>query len=257
MRTVLKEIQLLMLVATFLIALALPVKAANKDLLLYLSFDEEGEVAKDETGKTEGGNIIGGVEWVEGRFGKALELDGESGYVEIELTPELIFTEESSFTAELWLKFQEVPDSCGILGTYGPEAVTPFWNLTMLASREFEWGGRDSDSTSAFATVEAPDDGEWHHVAGVRDGKDKVFRLYLDGELVDEVEDPTKNIDNGQGKIWLGNHMNRFWPVTLDEVRIWGVVLSDTEIMKAMDSTIMSVASLNNLSTTWGNIKAH
>ena len=41
---------------------------------------------------------MGGVEWVDGRFGEALELDGTSGYVEIELTPELIAIENDSFT---------------------------------------------------------------------------------------------------------------------------------------------------------------
>ena len=56
---------LLMLLALLLIAF--PVKAVDKDLLLYLSFDEEGKVAK-------GGTIFGDVKWVEGKFGKTLEL---------------------------------------------------------------------------------------------------------------------------------------------------------------------------------------
>lgn len=256
MRNLLKEIQVLMLLPLFLIALALPVKAANKDLLLYLSFDEEGKVAKDETGKTKGGTIIGDVKWVEGKFGNALELDGKTGYVEVELTPELIFTEKSSFTAELWIKtIHEATTNHGILGTYGPESVTPFWMLTLTQNNDFQFCTRDNGETFVEALVEAVSDGKWHHIAGVRDQKAEVIRLYLDGELVAEEEDPTKNIDNGQGKIWLGNHLNRFWPVTLDEARIWGRVLSDTEITKAMNGTILTVDSLEKLPTTWGELK--
>ena len=90
---------------TFLIVSLSPVKAVNENLLLYLSFDSgDGKLARDLTGKTKGGVINRGTKIVQGIRGKALELDGESGYLEIELTPDMIEAERNAFTAELWLK---------------------------------------------------------------------------------------------------------------------------------------------------------
>lgn len=91
----------------------LPIKAFDDSLLLYLPFDNvTGGVAKDPTGKTGGGKIIGGTKIAPGKRGRALELDGETGYVEIGLTPELIEAERDSFTAELWLMLQPKHPRC-------------------------------------------------------------------------------------------------------------------------------------------------
>ena len=68
---------------------------------IFLSTAATGKVARDLTGKTKGGIINGGAKIVPGLRGKALELDGGSGYLQIELTPEMIEAERNSFTAEL------------------------------------------------------------------------------------------------------------------------------------------------------------
>ena len=248
----------LVLLPLLLIALAFPAKAFDEDLLLYLSFDESA--AADETGKTKDATIQGGVELVEGRFGEALELDGASGYLEIELTPELIATENDSLTAELWLKTQQEPNTnYSIFGGYGPEGhFGGCWNLFLEGEKVF---GFEFDLWDAAIRVrigvQEPEinDGEWHHVAGVRDREAGVIRIYIDGELVGEENDPTENLNNGREFIWLGNTFNRFWPVIFDEVRVWSRPLNDTEILKAMDGTIIAVDPLEKLATTWGSIK--
>ena len=256
-----KDIFIPISMSLLLIVLVFPVKAFNfdEDLLLYFSFDEEDKVVKDETAKTEGGIITGGVEWVEGKFGDALELDGAGGFVEVEQTPELIFTEESSFTAEVWVKTDhQAATNHGVIGTYGPQGVTPYWLLQLSSENKFRLDFRDDASSeiNMFSAAQAPDDGEWHHVVCIRDREAEVAKLYFDGELVDEKADITGNIDNAQEKMWIGNHLGRFWPVTFDEVRIWGKVLSDAEIAKALAGTIIAVDPLEKLPAIWGNIKA-
>ena len=119
--------------SVLLIAIVLPTNAFDDSLLLYLPFDNvAGGVATDLTGNTSGGKIIGGTKIVQGKRGRALELDGETGYVEIGLTPELIEAERDSFTAELWLmtatKAPKVPEAVVsgfhghlIFGGHGPD----------------------------------------------------------------------------------------------------------------------------------------
>ncbi|MDE0300539.1 MAG: hypothetical protein OXN17_18035 [Candidatus Poribacteria bacterium] len=121
-------------VCIFFVAPVFPIEAFNENLLLYLSFDNgDGKVARDLTGKTKGGVINGGAKIIQGFRGKALELDGESGYLEIELAPDMIEAERNSFTAELWLKTKAVAPDIAVeqpvkrlrgylvFGGYGPD----------------------------------------------------------------------------------------------------------------------------------------
>ena len=129
-----KNLAIAMGACIFLVAAVLPAKAANENMRLYLSFDSgDREVARDLTGKTKGGDINGGAKIVPGIRGKAMELDGGSGYLQIELTPEMIEAERNSFTAELWLKTKaDAPEIAVeqpvkrlrgylVFGGYGPE----------------------------------------------------------------------------------------------------------------------------------------
>lgn len=251
------RILFLMLLPLLLITLVSPVKALDEDLLLILSFDVEGREGTDETGRTKGATIIGGVKLVDGKFGKALELDGKSGYLEVEETAELTFNEESSFTVEFWTKTTHKPmflQPLGLTGTYGATLPPRLWNIWLRENAAFFFALKEPWSAMASQITEV-NNGEWHHVAAVRDRKDKVMRLYLDGKLLVDDRDDSVNIDSGQGKFWIGLHRDRFWPVAFDEFRIWGRALSDTEIAEAMVSAIMAADPLGKLATAWGSIK--
>ncbi|MBC8459641.1 MAG: LamG domain-containing protein [Deltaproteobacteria bacterium] len=144
----------------------------------------------------------------------------------------------------------------GILGTYGPTKPTVHFGLYHL-----EDGGKSNLLfTVPGANVEDSqkgrvNDGEWHHLAGVRDTEAGIIMSYVDAKIIGEQDDPGNNPDNGMGKVWLGNHLNRWWPVRLDEVRIWGRALSETEIARLMKSNIMAVSLRDKLTTAWGSIK--
>ena len=80
--------------ATFilLIVVALPVESLDDNLLFYLTFDNDtGRATTDVTGRTKGGKLVGGTKVIPtGVHGRALQLNGTSGFVEIELTDEMI-----------------------------------------------------------------------------------------------------------------------------------------------------------------------
>ncbi len=237
----------------FLIASLSPVKAVNENLLLYLSFDSgDGKLARDLTGKTKGGIINGGAKIVQGIRGKALELDGESGYLEIELTPDMIEAERNSFTAELWLKTktkakgpeiavdQPVKRLRGYLvfGGYGPdEHFHGHWSMflqngdnlsfyTMNVNSHTSGGPQGVVADNAFHL----NDGEWHHIAAVRDEDAKEIRLYINGRLVGAEGERNRSLnktDGGRKHIWIGVHIPNhaeqtgtgFFPATVDEAK--------------------------------------
>ncbi len=75
----------------------------DKDLVAYWMFDEgTGRIVKDMTGNGHDGKFVGDPKWVTGKFGKALEFDGSSNYVEVPDDPSLAIKKDITFT--LWFK---------------------------------------------------------------------------------------------------------------------------------------------------------
>ena len=73
------------------------------------------------------------------------------------------------------------------------------------------------------------DDGQWHHVVGVSDGRRAA--LYVDGELEDSAD--AKPIAQNSSPVMIGcnsaAHERRFngW---IDDVRLYGYGLSEAEV---------------------------
>ena len=275
--------------AILLLAAVLPINAFDDSLLLHLPFDGvTGGVARDLTGKTNGGKIIGGTKIVQGKRGRALQLDGETGYVEIGLTPELIEAERDSFTVELWLmttaKAPRVPEDVVrgfhghlIFGGHGRNGHNKgHWSM-------FFFSDIDGDDKFRFAAVnvfvasgngtpgviaEKPklNDGEWHHIVGVRDEAAKELRAYIDGKFVGRAGDFSRALNDkpdsekARKQIWMGIHAvgdggnpgAGFFPARYDEVRFWNRAMTDDEIKGIMS---LSVSPREKLPLTWGDIK--
>ena len=266
-------------VGLIFIAMVLPVHALDGSLLLYLTFDNiTDKVARDTTGKTKGGKTNRRREKLLHRapHSRALELNGTDGYVEIELSPEMIEAERDSFTAEFWMqtRAQGIPEAgqwfigLGIFGGFGPkDHFHGHWTLFLLANDILQFNvvnaSQHSNDGRDGVLIEKPvvNDGAWHHVVAVRDEDSKQIRVYIDGDLAGEALDITRGLNSkpddprgGERKIWLGNHLEVFWSVKFDEVRFWNRALSADEISKNM--TWFSVRALDKLPLTWGEIKA-
>lgn len=264
-------------VGLIFVAMALPAHALDDSLLLYLTFDNiTDKVARDTTGKTKGGKLFGGTKTVtSGVRSRALELNGTDGYVEIELSPEMIEAERNSFTAEFWMqtRAQGIPEAgqwfigLGIFGGFGPkDHFQGHWTLFLLANDILQFNvvnaSQHSNDGRDGVLIEKPvvNDGAWRHVVAVRDEDSKQIRVYIDGDLAGEALDITRGLNSkpddpkARRKIWLGNHLEVFWSVKFDEVRFWNRALSADEISKNM--TWFSVRALDKLPLTWGEIKA-
>ena len=263
----------------FLIAVVLPVEGIDDNLLLYLTFDNDTPgVTADVTGKTKGGKLVGGTRVIPGGVhARALQLNGTNGFVEIELTDEMIEAERNSFTTDFWIQTQAkgIPPpegvdrfvGLGIIGGFGPKThFEGHWSILLLNEdflrffvvnvNSFVNDGKDG----VIAERPKINDGVWHHIAAVRDEDNKQLRLYIDGNLAGEAQDLTRSLNSKPGddkartKIWLGNHLEVFYPVKFDEVRFWNKALTSEEVSANM--TTFAVDSYGKLALTWGGVKS-
>ena len=147
-----------------------------------LSFDEnEGEIAHDSAGSHDG--TIHGAAWTEeGKYGAALEFDGEDDHVTIPDSEDLDFTE--GFTLEAWVRPSEAHNWSSVIAKEDTSEALPFGYLLYA-----QGGGEvpvlymaedESEYTHNEGETPLPANA-WSHLAVTSDGEHS--RIYVDGEL--------------------------------------------------------------------------
>ena len=226
----------------------------------YLFDEGSGTVAKDSSGNNRDANIIG-AEYVNGRFGKALQFDGVGNHL-------------------------VVPDFAGV-GALEPR-TTVFW-FKADGTRDHSWikWGRNAggekyyirahvSGAQCFLRVEVnggqnygADDvcnGEWRHCAVVFPEGGKSVQdhdLYVDGKQQNKTGgDKDMNTDGTSVPVNIGSRLtgHKFLLGLMDEVAIFNVDLTQNQINTIRDSGLkgsLSVDPDGKLATSWANIKTY
>ena len=247
--------------------------ADDESLILYLPFNEgEGETAFDRSRLGNHGKLEG-PQWVFGKFGKALEFDGEDDVVIIETKDSKeLQMEGSDGTLECWFMMKG-EGNANLPRLIAKESVTNDWVVAPLRGGytlrfqkhakfnlqlSVEEGSREINKEKKEAGV---DFNVWYHGAGT--WKKGEHRVYLNGKLVneDKAADLTFPVEDKENDLRIGGTFAGFrnFQGTIDEVRIWNRALSVNEIsdnMKLGFGQILSVSPAGQLTTTWGQIKA-
>jgi len=218
-------------------------------------FDKD-EDASDITGNGHDGEIDGNVDWVAGKFGSAVRLDGSSAVI-IDHEDDLSL---ETFTLVSWVKLENAPtDWWTIIAKDGwPDRNYGIFlaNETGLVHSSFASGAApDNNAVNAVTPVLADD---WYHVAATYDMS--VSRLYINGVL--DIEAPfsaTPNITDVPVIIGRTPTDTYKYEGMIDEVAIFNKALSEDDINEIMNSglriTVATVDSKDKLAATWGDIK--
>ncbi len=214
-----------------------PIAAPKSPPVAEYSFDHESETAVDFSGhKNEG--TIEAAEWVpDGRYGGALNFDGEESCVTVPDSETLHPSEE--FTLEAWVKPKDSPtaDPLGFKageGTAKYAAVLGFENY----GRPQGWvDGEELKGPKSIGTD------VWTHLAFTYDGD--TLRLYVDGEIVDEEVVGELQLDTeepeGEEPLYIGcdppawgNHFHG----KIDEPKVYDRALLPWEVAADMEAPI-------------------
>ncbi len=195
------------------------------NLLLYLKLDEnKSTIAYDSSGYENNGilNYMDSADWVEGRFGTALDFDGMDDYVEFEKFD----TPATEITISAWLYPTQilgdnrqwlVKDNGGGFRSYIRENDQRIsWKIT----------NNEIFSNTIFST------NKWYFVTFVFDSNLDKQEIYING-LLDKSVKNTNDVVNDNNKLYLGydGFQNYDWYRGLiDEVRIYNRSFSASEI---------------------------
>ena len=231
-------------------------------------FDEgTGKVAEDSSEKGNDGEFFGKPGWVDGKFGKALEFDGESDWVQILDAPSLRVT--TDVTVMAWIKaerytFPGVNWQGVIAKSTNPRSYTIYTDV----------GGKFLLSIHSVGThvcgvsVNAVPLDEWVHLAGVAESSEDggTMKLYINGVLDKEMPSAALKSLPGDsdtsdvviGRTWEGE---RFFAGLIDEVALFNVALTAEEIKRIAENGLERGLGLtvvepsSKLTATWGKLK--
>ena len=248
------------LLAGMVICLALSVAPAHAQkmpdgLVGYWPLDEDdGNSSIDLSGNGNDGEIQGNVEWVEGKFGSALEFSGAGTFI-VEDSESLRITD--ALTIEAWIYPTAKPQKGGIITKYKGAGdnrgyMIDFYDtdLRYILSAD----GTSATNVSVSTTNWEVD--TWYHVAGVFDGSDTSF--YINGVLAQKSA-KTTGINPSSAPLELGNSWEeKVFTGIIDEVRVWNIAKTEAEIQELMagpDTMWFAVDAAGKLAVAWGELK--
>ena len=198
--------------------------------------------------------IVNYEPWLDGThrrvfpFAQALSLDGDEDYVKI--APNPIFDNLSSVTVECWIRVTSVAaeNTHFIDGDYGDSFLFRIMSGSGYANfmlKDMSWVEGTTDLK----------DGNWHHVAGIRDTNTQKIEIYVDGikeaESTDEVTDLLSSVDGIHIGIRKDINPRTSHQGLIDEVRIWNIARTQEDIRKDMNQPIENPELLSNLVGYW------
>jgi hypothetical protein len=157
---------------------------------LIFHFDEgSGRTTLDSVSETEA--VLGATSetttkrpsWVpEGRFGAALEFDGENDQIRVPSNPSIEIA--GSFTVEAWVARRMTASTVATIVNKGTQKSARNYRLRVGADGLLGLFWELPDGTNRVVLGQtAIVDSSWHHVAGVFDAAAEESRLYVDGRL--------------------------------------------------------------------------
>ncbi|HGJ65959.1 TPA: LamG domain-containing protein [bacterium] len=250
-------------VLLLMLVLTSPIFSAvnTKGLVVYLPFDDgKGKTAVDASGNGNNGDFQGDASWVDGKFGKAVSVSDKAAnnMVVIKANPSLDITQ--ALTLMAWVNLGAIPDTYNGIITKAETYMLHTDEQGGVRVDPLVWFGGSYGTWPSSAAVLVPHD-EWHHVAGVFNGKNIV--TYLDGKPGTPFA-RAGEIDVTQADVVIGRDSRgccntRKSAQIIDEVMIWSRALNEAEVnelMKNGGKVAFAVDPNGKLTSKWGQIKS-
>lgn len=220
-----------------LVFASLPVQA--EELAQWTFSETSGDLAMDSSGHGQhgvlmSGSLMGGPVRADGYFGSGLDFAAEGAHVSVAGHPSI--NQLNQVTLAAWVRQPHVGEYSSIIDKR--DASTDGYNLYVNHQGRAFFRVNDKVLTGT-STVS---DGTWHHLAGVWNGS--TMELYVDGQLERSraASLATVGVLDVSAPLLMGAHfdgVSRFeQPGVLDEVRVFGHALGNTELMALLTPPI-------------------
>jgi hypothetical protein len=223
-------------------------------------FDEnKGDVANDASTNGHDGTLLKSPDWVDGKFGSALEFDGTNG-IEIAHPENFGFL---TWTYVLWFRAEAGGDYPNLIGRQFENAHGWTVHLDPVGGTFRIRIDTDGGINQVKTVPQAVRDGEWHHGAITHNDEKKTLELYIDG--VKGLSTYAGDYENSGGFLKIASpavgavNLNAG---AIDEVGIFSAILEEADILSLMEGGLEStgllpVSPAGSLTSTWARMKSN
>ena len=246
-------------VACLIVAAPSQALVNKDDIVAVWLMDDKDATATDMTGNGYDGALIGGAEWVGGKFGGAVDLPGGGDVVRIEGMGMTFPNDE--VTIMCWVNVQGVKNQD--LFSFEPLAIAGG-----RVTAHMPWdGGIHWQFGTPFAGINpAPwnDDyiDQWKHWAFTVSPGDKKMLVYEDGAVVVDW-DAGAELANGVADFQIGGRNGSSIEAIIDDFAIFQTVVSEADINRLKDQGLAvglgyeAVDPAAKLTLTWAELRAN
>ena len=207
--------------------------------VLYLPMDEGvGSKTYDKSGKENDATFNGDPSWVDGKYGKALDFDGDGDYLEIPHNSSINISE--AITIAFWIK-APTPSAEGYIIA---KQSWQTYKVGLLPNGKIRWTINTPSGVTDLDSLSIIGDDNWHYVVVTFDSAlpNKEMKIYIDGQF-DSEKDRSDVINTNDKNLLIGcetpSGTNCFDGI-LDEVMIFNRALSEDEIKALYNNKIFS-----------------
>jgi len=211
----------------------------------YWNFDENtGTNAYDTSGNNNTGSFVNNPTWTNGKYGGAINFDGDNDYVSIPDDDDLDFG-AGNFTIELWHYSKQVSEHACLIRKrigYAPYSGSAGFTIGTISgdSRAYKIFVEDENDNQNFHGTSNGvfEWNQWNHIAMVvnHDGKIKFYQngvllINEDSALVSGT-DNNEPIQIGYVGMYTGDDFNGL----IDDVRIYNYARTQKQIIEDMNA---------------------
>jgi len=243
-------------VLMFLYLYSLAYGEIDKTMVLALSLDDvSGNITRDSSLYGLDAKVSG-PKLVDGKFGKALEFNGEKDFVQVPDDKNLLLLNGGTLMVWAYIKTTSGHASWPrIMIKSNTNGGTNGYDF--LFDRANGYAVRFCVGGACNSYTPVPTD-SWHHIAVTFDGKE--INVYVDGAKTGNLTQPGSAIDTSGSPLNIGNGIAQDRPFQgiYDEIRIFNRALKQDEIKYQMSRgtrDIVSVEPKYKLVSTWSAIK--
>ena len=214
----------------------------DQNTIALWHFDENMEnTVTDLSSNQVSGTLENNPQWVEGKYGSGILLDGVNDYVSFQKDGLFDFN-QGSFSIEFWIKIISNDKSDNKIIFTNKEDVTTGYGLTIWIDTSNTLNARLTDNSLIGQPLAGPvlDFNKWYNIAFVRDSASAKMIFYVDGYKASDILDPTY-ILKSTGPFYFGRAgREEGWETScinavIDEIRISNTARAVINIQELYD----------------------